>query len=415
VDVPPRVISKHEPSYSDEARRAGVNTVVSATLVVSVDGVPENIRILHGAGFGLDENAAQAVSAWRFQPGTRQGVPVACTARIEVSFRLPIPQHDNQLVRLNFTLPSGGTRPELVQGRIPDNPKDSRDARVLASLSVEADGSVQKASILETTSPEWAEAVLRDLRSWRFRPGTANGQPAEVEGIFELVHGSPPGAPSDAAQSAISPADAPDMRGSVTGPAPDPNWQPKTADEFLARGYARLRLHQYPQAKADADDALKLEPNSVIAQFLHGRDAYEEKDYATALDDFNKVIGQKPDWPDAYLYRGLAYSYRGDHQRALPDYQKAIQLNPYLASAYNSLGWAYSELGQLDQAKANLDKAIELEPDFIRARENRAKLFAKQREFDAERQELSIILALSPNNQWAKDTKEALLQLQSSR
>lgn len=39
---------------------------------------------------------------------------------------------------------------------------------------------------------------------------------------------------------------------------PDPNWQPKTAEEFLARGYARLQTHLNPQAKADAEEAPSL-------------------------------------------------------------------------------------------------------------------------------------------------------------
>lgn len=193
-------------------------------------------------------------------------------------------------------------------------------------------------------------------------------------------------------------------------PEPDPNWQPKTVGEFLARGFTRLKLHQFEQAKADAEQALILDPESVLARFLHGRAAYDEHDYPGAIEDFDKVIPARPDWAEAYRYRGLAYSYYGQHQRAVPDYQKAIQLNPSYAHAYNALGWAYTALGQFDQAKINLDKAIELEPDLMVARENRAKLFAKQKNFQAELEELTVICGLAPNNQWAKDARGAVLQ-----
>jgi len=151
-----------------------------------------------------------------------------------------------------------------------------------------------------------------------------------------------------------------------------------------------------------------------VAEFLHGRAAYEEKDYSTAIEDFNKAIQQRPGWGELYRFRGLAYSYSGQHQRALPDYQRAIELDPYRSPAYNALGWAYSELGQYEQAQANLDKAIELEPDFVLPRENRAKLYAKKHDADAEMRELDIILGLHPTQQWAKDTKEALLQRHGS-
>jgi tetratricopeptide (TPR) repeat protein len=153
-----------------------------------------------------------------------------------------------------------------------------------------------------------------------------------------------------------------------------------------------------------------LSPDSVMAQFLRGRAAYDDKDYATALEAFEKVIAQRSDWAEAYRYRGLSYSHSGQHQRAIVDYQEAIALDPDYGSAYNDLGWAYTELGQLELARSNLDKAIELEPNMFSARVNRAKLFAKEENFRAEEKELAIIVGLYPKNQWAKDTLEAVRQ-----
>ncbi len=405
-DVQPKLVSKIEPEYTEEARRAGVSAVIFCSLIVNADGVPQDIRVLRGAGFGLDENAIRAVSAWRFEPATKQGAPVACTAHVEVNFRLLVSNHDHQFASLNFTLPAGCSRPELSRGKVPDNPKGASDAKLRVALTVDPDGKLKDVSILESTPTEWAEAAMREMKNWRFRPASINGRPAEVKGILELVRASTGFLPSGPAVAAHNAPEA-----SVAwGPGPDPSWQPKTAEEFLARGYARLRTHKYPEAKADAEDALKLRPDSVAAWYLHGRAAYDAKEYSTAIDDFDKVIHQRPDWPDAHRYRGLAYSYYGQQQHALPDYQKAIELDPHLAPAYNGLGWAYSELGQFALARTNLDKAIELEPDFILARENRAKLLAKQGDFHAEQNELAIILGLSPNDQWAKDSKEAVLQ-----
>jgi TonB family protein len=39
-------------------------------------------------GFGLDENAIQALKQWRFRPGMRNGVPVDVALNIEVNFNL---------------------------------------------------------------------------------------------------------------------------------------------------------------------------------------------------------------------------------------------------------------------------------------------------------------------------------------
>ncbi|MBV9301671.1 MAG: TonB family protein [Acidobacteriaceae bacterium] len=400
ADVEPVIVSKTEAEYTDEARHAGVSAIVVCSAVIDTAGVPQNIKVERGAGFGLDEMAIRAIASWRFKPATINGEPVAVTANIEVNFRLLVaPHHDNQIASLQLNLPSGAIRPELTHGKIPENPKDDpANSDLKVALTVDSQGKPQDVSLLNTTSTAWAEKTIEEIKHWRFRPAELNGQPIEVKGTFEV--GTRFGAP----QSPASTAGAPQAQ------EPDPTWQPKTPDEFLARGYMRLHAHKYAQAEADADDALKLQPDAVMALFLRGRAAYDNKEYQVALDAFDKVVHQAPDWAEAHRRRGLAKSRLGQHQLALEDYQKAIQLEPEFASAYNDLGWAYLDLGQLDSARANLDKAIELEPNLIVARENRAKLCAKQADLQAEQKELTIILGLSPQNAWAKDTLEAVRQ-----
>ena len=55
---------------------------------IGPDGAPHNIRVTQGLGFGLDENAVDALSQWKFAPGTKNGVAVTVAATIEVNFRL---------------------------------------------------------------------------------------------------------------------------------------------------------------------------------------------------------------------------------------------------------------------------------------------------------------------------------------
>ncbi|MBV8902374.1 MAG: redoxin domain-containing protein, partial [Acidobacteriia bacterium] len=200
-----------------------------------------------------------------------------------------------------------------------------------------------------------------------------------------------------------SPAAAPGAPVVSAAGGPDPNWKPQSAEEFLARGFLQVNRNQYAQARADAEQALKLCPESYAAVFLHGRAAYEQKDYSTAIKDFNQVVEGRPKWAQGYHYRGLSYSYSGEHGRALADYQKMLELDPYASNGYNDLGWALRELKQFD-------KAIDLEPDYLRARENRAILFGMQHEWKDELEELAIILWLSPNDLWAKNARDAAQQ-----
>ena len=84
----PMLLSKVEPSYSEEARAAKYQGTVTLQIVVDTDGTATDIQVVKSLGFGLDEKAVEAVMAWKFKPGTMGGTPVPVQAMIEVNFRL---------------------------------------------------------------------------------------------------------------------------------------------------------------------------------------------------------------------------------------------------------------------------------------------------------------------------------------
>ncbi len=85
---PPRLESRREPGYSEEARAKHIEAIVVMTMVVDDHGVPAAILVKEPVGFGLDEKAVEAVSAWRFRPGLKDGRPVSVLATVEMNFRL---------------------------------------------------------------------------------------------------------------------------------------------------------------------------------------------------------------------------------------------------------------------------------------------------------------------------------------
>ena len=52
------------------------------SLTIGEDGKPRDLVIVSPMGMGVDDEAAQAVSAWKFKPGTRDGKPCAVPARV---------------------------------------------------------------------------------------------------------------------------------------------------------------------------------------------------------------------------------------------------------------------------------------------------------------------------------------------
>jgi len=84
----PGVLFKVEPEYSEEARKAKWQGTVVLSVVVDDQGRPRDVKVLRSLGLGLDQKAMDAVSQWKFKPGTKDGTPVPVIATIEVNFRL---------------------------------------------------------------------------------------------------------------------------------------------------------------------------------------------------------------------------------------------------------------------------------------------------------------------------------------
>jgi len=84
----PVLVTKVEPEYSEEARKAKFSGSVLLQIVVDATGIPRDIRVVRPLGLGLDEKAVEAVAHWRFRPGMKGGRAVAVQANVEVSFRL---------------------------------------------------------------------------------------------------------------------------------------------------------------------------------------------------------------------------------------------------------------------------------------------------------------------------------------
>ena len=79
-----------QPEYTKEARAALLEGTVELRVWVGPDGrvSPLRIRVLHGLGLGLDEQAIEAVKQWHLTPAYKNGKPVPVPVTIAVNFRL---------------------------------------------------------------------------------------------------------------------------------------------------------------------------------------------------------------------------------------------------------------------------------------------------------------------------------------
>jgi periplasmic protein TonB len=86
--IGPVVIHSVESEFTDDARRANYQGVVSIKLIVDSQGNPQDVRLASHLGMGLDEKAIEAVRQYRFRPAMYQGHPVSVQVVIDVDFHL---------------------------------------------------------------------------------------------------------------------------------------------------------------------------------------------------------------------------------------------------------------------------------------------------------------------------------------
>ena len=88
VSTRPRVISKPEPRYTEQARRDQIMGTVVLRVVFSSSGDVTNINAVQKLGGGLTEKAIAAARQIRFVPATRNGHPVSMYMQLEYNFNL---------------------------------------------------------------------------------------------------------------------------------------------------------------------------------------------------------------------------------------------------------------------------------------------------------------------------------------
>jgi TonB family protein len=88
VATRPRVISKPEPTYTEQARRNQVTGTVVLRVVFSSTGEVTYIQPIQKLSDGLTEKAIAAAKQIRFVPATRDGHPVSTYVQLEYNFNL---------------------------------------------------------------------------------------------------------------------------------------------------------------------------------------------------------------------------------------------------------------------------------------------------------------------------------------
>lgn len=86
----PVVVSERKPAYTRAAMEKKIQGAVELSTIIDTEGKPTEVKVVKSldAEYGLDENAVNALKAWRFKPAVKDGKPVRFQASIEMTFVL---------------------------------------------------------------------------------------------------------------------------------------------------------------------------------------------------------------------------------------------------------------------------------------------------------------------------------------
>jgi TonB family protein len=84
--TPPFPIHTVDADFTDPFSNHPFVQVAVVTALVGADGLPKEVHVKRGLGFGLDRKAEAAVSHYKFLPAMNRGTPIAASREVMVSF-----------------------------------------------------------------------------------------------------------------------------------------------------------------------------------------------------------------------------------------------------------------------------------------------------------------------------------------
>jgi TonB family protein len=83
-----RILEKGEPTYTESARKYGVQGTVVMRAVFSSDGQVKRVSVTRKLPHGLTQAAVNAARAIKFTPAMKDGQPVSMWMELQYNFNL---------------------------------------------------------------------------------------------------------------------------------------------------------------------------------------------------------------------------------------------------------------------------------------------------------------------------------------
>ena len=151
--------------------------------------------------------------------------------------------------------------------------------------------------------------------------------------------------------------------------------QTNSAAAWKLAGENLLLLDEFPQAKADLETAVRLNPALPGLQTVLGQAREKNADYGEAVEAFHKAVEQNPKDFAAWLGLGSNEYFLRDLEGARASLETALTLNPRSAPALYARALVDKREGRLDASIAGLEQAVSILPTWTEAHVQLAALY----------------------------------------
>ena len=132
------------------------------------------------------------------------------------------------------------------------------------------------------------------------------------------------------------------------------------------------------------------------AAYKDGLAAFSQSKGDEAIARFTEALAIRDGFTDARLGRARTYAEMKRHAAALEDYNRVIQEKPEAAEAYYYRAMTLWNLNRPAEAIKDLNIAIGKQPRTWQFHEKRALLYKQQKEFAKARADLDVMIAIEP-------------------
>ena len=205
----PTVVQQVSAAIPNHASVDDIPGVCLLSLVVTTEGLPEDIRVVTTHGAAFDEAAIKAARQFKFKPGTIDGKPVPVRIYLRTRFfadeRPPITRvlmnndphggFSSNAGRIGDVSPYHWTQnydrpPVPIYTPVPEYSEEARRKRiegiVTTSVLINEEGLPTDARVEKPLGHGLDEKALECIRKYRFRPVTKDGLPVATRIFVEI-------------------------------------------------------------------------------------------------------------------------------------------------------------------------------------------------------------------------------------